>query len=314
MWSTITVLFIIGIIQFALIFPKDKRKSSINYALLFILNPVIGGIFFALDEGLGTAFLMICFMSIPAIFIYKDFNERRNSESTEKKYFLQKENSFADFLKEQYPLSLSKWFTHPVIPLFYRIFVIIMIISFFKTLGFERRFDYEAKFQALSIITIFYFSIIITFNKIDFYKFTGSLQAEKDLLNIKTINYVTLQKVMKWALLILWILSLYLLDAYHIITQLLHSEIDSPLIYVFLFSFAAVLFLMLIYPITVFQLYFYRLRQVVFNFRNTILVGIAFAVPLGIFYDGSFPVLLMAFNGILLYNEIRVYKYFIQNQ
>ena len=314
MFGAIISVAVLAFILIALIRGKYKDKTPKWIALLVFILPTIEWILVMIDEKTGFFFVLCCFFSIPIFLIFtriKAFQEykslRQNTQSS-------KPNLLFNLIEQETSSVKLTNFSHPAISVFMRLYIVIAILLNVKLVGNDELFHDELRFQILSLIVLFFLSLFIFFNRLDISKLKTLAESKGKIFPFKFEEFGKFKTIINSVITVVLLLILLVADAHITVQKLLNSPQFLGLNIFLLLHFIAGIFLILSNPLNALKIFFLRGIELYRNYVYAIFIGIAIVLPLSLFWKGEFPFLMLGFNVILLYNEIMIYKYFLNNK
>lgn len=305
---------VLALILIALIRGQYKDKTPKWVALLLFIFPIIEFILLKFDEKIGFLFLLCCFFSIPLFLIFmriKSFQEYQFARSNSEK---SKPNVFLNLIEEKTSEVKFKTLSHPAISLIFRIYIVVAILFNAKLVGNDEIFHYEFRFQILSLIILFFLSLFIFFNKFDISKLKNFAEAKGKEFPFKFEELGKFKTIVNIMIAIVMVIILFVSNVHITVQKILQSQQFLGLNFLLLLNFIAGIFLILSNPLNALKIFFLRGIELYRNYIYAIFIGVAIFIPLSLFWKGEFPFLMFGFNVILLYNEIMIYKYFLNKK
>lgn len=314
MLGAIISVAVIAFILIALIRGKYKDKTPKWVALLVIILPIIEGILISNDDKIGFFFLLCCFFSIPLFLIFTRISAFQENKSVRQNKQTSETNPLFNLIAEETSSIKFNNLSHPAIAVFIRLYIVIAIFLNAKLVGNDEVFQYEFRFQILSLIMLFFLAVFIFFNRLDISQVKIFTEEKGKQFPFKVEEFGKFKIIINSLIAILLLLILFVTNAHITVQKIATSPQFLGLNIFLLLNFIAGIFLILSNPLNALKIFFLRGIELYRNYVYAIFIGIAIIIPLSLFSKGEFPILMLGFNVILLYNEIMIYKYFLNNK
>lgn len=203
---------------------------------------------------------------------------------------------------------------NPLFPILFRVYVIVAI--FFGSASGENggMFDYEFQFQILSLIILIFLALLVSFNRLDIQKLKNFSENQGKEFPFKQEEFGKFRKTINAIIILLFVLALYMADAHIIIRKVALGKQYLGLNIALIGNFIAGIFLILSKPIEALKIMFFRAVEMYKTYIHSIFISIGIIICFSLFWDKEFPVTMLAFNAVLLYNEIKTYNYYLKNK
>lgn len=314
MWGAVISVAVIAFILIALIRGKFKDKTPKWVALLVFIFPVIEWILITIDEKIGFFFLLCCFFSIPLFLIFTRISAFQEYKTVRQNKQNSKPNPLFNLIEQETSSVKLNNFSHPVIAVLMRLYIVIAILLNVKLVGNDEVFHYELRFQILSLIFLFFLSVFIFFNRLDIAKLKTLAETNGKDFPFKFEEFGKFKTIINSVITFVLLIILVVADAHITVQKLLNSPQFLGLNIFLMLNFIAGIFLILSNPLNALKIFFLRGIELYRNYVYAIFIGVAIVIPLSLFWKGEIPILMLGFNIILLYNEIMIYKYFLNNK
>lgn len=203
---------------------------------------------------------------------------------------------------------------NPLFPVLFRVYVIVAIFFGSASGENEGMFDYEFRFQILSLIILVFTGLLVAFNRLSIPKLKEWSESEGKEFPFKQEEFWKFRTTVNVLIIIFFLSALYIADAHLVFRNVAFGKQYLGLNIALIGNFIAGIFLILSKPIEAVKIMFFRGVELYKTYIRSIFISVGIILCLSLFWDKPFPVTMLAFNAVLLYNEIKTYNYYLKNK